>query len=472
MQPVISAVTTDAALASLGLSQAMRPVVYAASLGTALNSLAAGGAVTNTPSVAFAPQGNPTTTRGSLVVQATTGWSAGREFLGAFNLLSNTGSGWSSGAGTADKVAVYAAIEGIAGSSDIWSINSLTSMDTGFPASSYALGYELDFNNFAQDRGTAAGWQGFAGATSTGLLVTGASTHWNTSGISVEGNNAIQWERGISVTNAGQASFFDWSNATTGFVSYGTHVYGIDLQPMAGAGGSTSAIRLGNNMAVVGRNAANTADVPLITLNSYNNVIIGGSGSTGVFINEPNLVPSGDNTTSLGLSILRWQQVWAVNGTIQTSDASLKTDIAPLPPALPIVAGIRPISFKWIEGGHDLVEGTETQLVHATEEHAYETVYHDVHDGKADPATRIETRHVHLYDEVPVHDADGNPVMITVPAKPAAMDASGAVIREAQPERTFRKRTAFPGWSSAKCRSPGASAAPAGATIWASWRRT
>ena len=109
MQPVISASTTDAALASLGLSQAMRPVVYASSLGTALNNLAAGGAVTNTPSVVFAPQGNPETTRGSLVVQATTGWSAGREFLGAFNLLSNTGSGWSSGAGTADKVALYAA---------------------------------------------------------------------------------------------------------------------------------------------------------------------------------------------------------------------------------------------------------------------------------------------------------------------------------------------------------------------------
>ena len=264
MQPVVAAPTTDAALSLLGLSSAMRPIIGSASLGTALNTLAAGGAITNMASVAHPPQGNPATTRGALVVQAATGWSAGREFLGSFNLFSNAGSG--AGSGLADKVALYAGAEGVAGSGDLWSINSLTSMDATFPATSFALGYECDFNNFAQDRGTTAGTGGFAGATSTGLLVTGASTYWNTSGISVEGNNATQWERGVSVTNAGQASFLDWSQATTGLVMYGTHTYGIDLKPMAGAGGSQSAIRLGNNMGLVARNVGNSADVPLITL--------------------------------------------------------------------------------------------------------------------------------------------------------------------------------------------------------------
>ena len=235
--------------------------------------------------------------------------------------------------------------------------------------------------------------------------------------------------------NAGQASFFDWSSATTGFVSYGTHIYGIDLQPMAGTNGSTSAIRLGNDMTVVGRNAANTADVPLIGLNSYNNVIIGGSGSTGVFINEPNLVPSGDNTTSLGLSVLRWQQVWAVNGAIQTSDASLKTDITPLPPALPIVASIRPISFKWIEGGHDLVEGTETQLVHATEEQAYETVYHEVQDGKAfrSPGSRRARCICMMIAGARCRWQSGHGHCA---GNTRGYGCLGAVIREAQPGRT------------------------------------
>ncbi len=444
MQPVIQAATTDAALASLGLSPAMRQIVYSASAAGALNSLANGGVISNAPAVSFPPQGNPAATLGSLVLQATTGSPNTREFLGAFNLYSNQGANAGNGAGTADKVALYAGIEGVAGSTDIWSINSLTSMDSGFPAASYALGFELDFNNFAQDRGTAVGWQGFAGATSTGMLVTGSSTHWNTSGISIEGDNSIQWERGVSVVNAGMASFFDWSNATTGFVSYGTHTYGIDLQPMAGASGSTSAIRLGNSMAMVSRNAANSADVPLITLNAYNNVIVGGSGSSGIFINEPNLVPAADNTTSLGLSFLRWQQVWSVNGVIQTSDPSLKTDIAPLPAALPIIDAINPVSFKWIIGGHDVVEQTETQLIHATEERSREVTDHEVRDGKAIPVTRIETHHVHLYDDVPVHDDDGNPVMISIAAKPAVTDATGQITREAQPERSFQKTHRVP----------------------------
>ena len=85
------------------------------------------------------------------------------------------------------------------------------------------------------------------------------------------------------------------------------------------------------------------------------------------------------------------------------------------------------------------METTEIQLVHATEEGTYETEDHDIRDGKAIPVVKTLTRHEHLYDDVPVHDADDNPVMITAPAKAAVTDSSGIVIREAQPERTFQK---------------------------------
>lgn len=248
---------------------------------------------TSAPSIAFAPQGNPASTLGSHVLQATTGSSTGREFLLSANLYSNTGSG--AGPGVADKVAIYAATEGVANSGDIWSVNSLTSMDAGFPSSSYALGYELDFNNFAQDRGTTIGWQGFSGATATGLLVTGASTHWSTSAISVEGNNSTQWQRGVSVINAGQAAFFDWCNATAGLISYGNHTYGVDLNPMTlGFGGA--AVRIANGHPISSRNAANTADVPLIYLNGSNNITLGGAGSSGIYVSVPNLVPATDGT--------------------------------------------------------------------------------------------------------------------------------------------------------------------------------
>jgi hypothetical protein len=61
--------------------------------------------------------------------------------------------------------------------------------------------------------------------------------------------------------------------------------------------------------------------------------------------------PNSDNTLTCGASGARWSAVWAATGTIQTSDPSLKADIKPLPSALPLVAAIEPIRFRWIDGG-------------------------------------------------------------------------------------------------------------------------
>jgi hypothetical protein len=59
------------------------------------------------------------------------------------------------------------------------------------------------------------------------------------------------------------------------------------------------------------------------------------------------VAPSVDNTYSLGRSALRWSAVWAVNGTIQTSDARLKTDIQPLQYGLKEVLQLQPVRFTW-----------------------------------------------------------------------------------------------------------------------------
>lgn len=46
---------------------------------------------------------------------------------------------------------------------------------------------------------------------------------------------------------------------------------------------------------------------------------------------QTNAIPSDDNLLSLGLSSLRWSTLYAVNGTIQTSDERLKDNITPIP---------------------------------------------------------------------------------------------------------------------------------------------
>lgn len=59
------------------------------------------------------------------------------------------------------------------------------------------------------------------------------------------------------------------------------------------------------------------------------------------------LTPRQDNVVSSGASGKRWTAVWAANGTIQTSDAREKQDIADEPLGLNFVRLLRPRVYRW-----------------------------------------------------------------------------------------------------------------------------
>ena len=60
-----------------------------------------------------------------------------------------------------------------------------------------------------------------------------------------------------------------------------------------------------------------------------------------------NIAPSGDNTYSLGTAGLRWTDVFAVSGSVNTSDRRLKDNIEDIDHGLEDVKALRPVSFTW-----------------------------------------------------------------------------------------------------------------------------
>jgi hypothetical protein len=69
-----------------------------------------------------------------------------------------------------------------------------------------------------------------------------------------------------------------------------------------------------------------------------------------VYIAGPSLYPRTDNATVISAGSLRFSAVYAVTGTIQTSDARMKKDIADSTLGLSFIESLRPVSYKWIVG--------------------------------------------------------------------------------------------------------------------------
>ena len=108
------------------------------------------------------------------------------------------------------------------------------------------------------------------------------------------------------------------------------------------------------NLRWVADGTASAGNVPTrIEFQAFPN---GGANTTRLSIDNGGAVrPGADNAQSCGTSSFRWSAVYAVNGTIQTSDARQKMDIADSALGLAFINALRPVSYKWIIGGQDVV---------------------------------------------------------------------------------------------------------------------
>jgi len=73
------------------------------------------------------------------------------------------------------------------------------------------------------------------------------------------------------------------------------------------------------------------------------------AGTDRVRVHSSGLYPHADNTYSLGTASKRWTTVYATDGTIDTSDAALKTDVEDSALGLNFINELRPVSYRWVE---------------------------------------------------------------------------------------------------------------------------
>ncbi|MEI9983849.1 MAG: hypothetical protein WDN69_11930 [Aliidongia sp.] len=373
-------------------------------------------------SLSVAPTGNPAATFSSLSCQAVATQAKAREFLANIGFTSALGGG--NPPGVADKVALYAGVVGSSGTADIWSINTETVLSAG--SGSYnATGFELDLNNLNAERGSADGGAGLAAPVAVGLAVTGAGSFLSTAAISIEGPGSTAiWNRGIVIgdSSVAQATLQDLGSASISLDIRGSHAVSVDTWQSSGI-----PLRIPNNKPIVAQSAAGTGNIPIVAVDIDNNIEIGSSSSSFI-VAGAHTIPASDNAYDLGFPSNRWANIYAVNGVVQTSDPALKSDIGKLPAVEQLIKTIDPVTFRWKQDDAQIAEVTEDVAVHDTEWREVEEEIVVIRDGKAVRVRQKRKAEIYLYDELPVEDEEGNPVMVTVQEQ---RDASGTVIQPA-----------------------------------------
>ena len=194
----------------------------------------------------------------------------------------------------------------------------------------------------ATDNTINLGASGFSWKT---LYLTGAMT-WNSYAISAPSGSTSTFLRNDGTWAAPVFSGVTSFNSRTGVVSLTsgdvTGALGFTPYQTGGALGTPSSGNLTNcTFPTLNQNTTGTASglsggtlsTSSYTLVSSNNIIaLQSSAGNGVFVNGSGatFTPSSDNAMSLGSSGFRWTTVYATTGTINTSDANQKEQIADL----------------------------------------------------------------------------------------------------------------------------------------------
>lgn len=97
-----------------------------------------------------------------------------------------------------------------------------------------------------------------------------------------------------------------------------------------------------------------TGGVSLRTIEAGNIIFVTNSVNRAYFSTAGNLLCSTDNAINCGGAANRWANIWAANGTIQTSDERAKTNITASDIGLGFILGLKPVSYRFKVGQNDV----------------------------------------------------------------------------------------------------------------------
>jgi len=128
-----------------------------------------------------------------------------------------------------------------------------------------------------------------------------------------------------------------------------------------GISGTTSGLEIGNSNSGSGLafldfhyGVGSSQDYNVRLLNNTNEGFLFSTATKNIFSIDNsnfgfnvNAIPVADNTYSSGASGKRWTEVWATNGTIQTSDREAKENVKETNLGLDFILALKPVSWKW-----------------------------------------------------------------------------------------------------------------------------
>ena len=193
-----------------------------------------------------------------------------------------------------------------------------------------------------------------AGSTSSFNVISGKGTIDNYLQLNIQNqSNTANASSDVVATAAN-------GNETTNYIDMGINsgIYSNTSQPITGGANNAYLYSTGKDFVIgngsSGRslifftNSFATADEKM-RITSAGNVGIGTTSPADKLSVAGVVAPSADNTYTLGKSTARWSAVYSANGTIQTSDARLKTNIRPLHYGLKEVMLLQPVRYNWID---------------------------------------------------------------------------------------------------------------------------